>query len=90
LISLWPKGRGTSLTVLHYVKDYYRKIHSSPMPDVWRSVYDKSEHAWSQGSGGVDIPIEHLTTPGELTVLASCLGPGRRRPAGGERHYSGE
>ena len=38
------------------------------MPDRWPSELDKDWHAWGQGAGGVQVPIEHLTVPGELIV----------------------
>jgi DNA methylase len=55
-------------TFLHYVKGYYHKVHASPMPDVWVSLRDKSLHGWGQGTGGVEVPIKHVTLPGEVIV----------------------
>ena len=54
--------------ILHYVKQHRRKVHASPLPDRWPSELDKDWHAWGQGAGGVQVPIEHLTLPGELIV----------------------
>jgi hypothetical protein len=54
-------------SVLWYVKQKHRGLRSTSMPDVWHSRRDKSLHPWAQGDGA-DIPIEHLTAPGELIV----------------------
>jgi DNA modification methylase len=43
------------------------------MPDVFVSPGpDKLAHPWAQGEGGVWVPIEHLTEPGELIVDPFC------------------
>jgi hypothetical protein len=53
--------------VLWYVKETRRD--RSLMPDLFASPSpDKLAHAWAQGDGGVWVPIEHLTQPGELIV----------------------
>ena len=53
--------------VLFYTKGPSR--HRTLMPDVWISpARDKLAHAWALGEGGVWVPIEHLTDPGELIV----------------------
>jgi hypothetical protein len=52
--------------ILWYVKDHRRG--RSMLTDVLKSVADKSEHRWAQGTGGVEFIIEHLTDPGELIV----------------------
>jgi hypothetical protein len=64
--------------VLHYAKGHRRKLPSGTrlLPTVWRSGgKDKSLHLWAQGDGGVWIPIDCLTDPGELIVEPFC-GPG--------------
>lgn len=64
--------------VLHYAKGYRRTLPSGTrlLPTVWRSGgEDKSLHEWAQGDGGVRIPIDCLTDPGELIVEPFC-GPG--------------
>ena len=52
--------------ILWYVKDHRRG--RSMLTDVLKSVADKSEHGWAQGTGGAEFIIEHLTDPGELIV----------------------
>jgi hypothetical protein len=53
--------------VLWYVKGFRRG--RTLMPDTFVSPSpDKVAHAWAQGEGGVWVPIEHLTDPGELIV----------------------
>jgi hypothetical protein len=52
--------------ILWYVKEFRRG--RSLMPDVLKSISDKTQHPWSQGTGGVEYIIEHLTEPGELIV----------------------
>jgi len=60
--------------VLFYTKGPSR--HRSLMPDVWISPKrDKLAHVWAQGEGGVWVPIEHLTAPGEL-ILDPFAGTG--------------
>jgi hypothetical protein len=58
--------------VLWFVKDHRRKLPSGTRPlmsDEFKSPKrDKLAHAWAQGEGGVWIPIEHLTEPGELII----------------------
>jgi hypothetical protein len=40
------------------------------MPDEFVSpARDKLAHDWAQGEGGVWVPIERLTEPGELIVV---------------------
>jgi DNA modification methylase len=57
------------------------------MPDVLNSKADKTQHPWSQGTGGVEYIIEHLTEPGELIVdpFAGTATWGRRAVAMGRR-----
>jgi hypothetical protein len=50
---------------------------ASMMPTVFVSAgKDKIAHPWAQGDGGVWVPIEHLTNPGEL-ILDPCAGTAR-------------
>ena len=45
------------------------KREADVMPDTFVSpARDKLAHPWARGEGGVWIPIEHLTEPGELVV----------------------
>jgi hypothetical protein len=65
-------GKSKNVIVSHrpihwYAKGYRRG--NSLMPDVFISPKrDKLGHAWAQGEGGVWVPIEHLTAPGDLIV----------------------
>jgi hypothetical protein len=53
--------------VLWYVKGFRRG--RTLMSDTFVSpARDKLVHEWAQGEGGVWVPIEHLTEPGELIV----------------------
>jgi hypothetical protein len=53
--------------VLWYVKGFRRG--RTLMPDTFTSPSrDKLAHDCAQGEGGVWVPIEHLTEPGELIV----------------------
>jgi hypothetical protein len=53
--------------ILWFVKGFRRG--RTEVPDVFISpARDKLTHAWAQGEGGVWVPIEHLTEPGELIV----------------------
>jgi hypothetical protein len=61
-------------TVLWYVKQTHRKVHSSPIPDVWQSKRDKTLHEWGQGDG-VRVAVEHLTEPGD-TIVDPFAGSG--------------
>jgi hypothetical protein len=58
--------------VLWFVKGYRRALPSGRTPlmsdEFISPSSDKLAHAWAQGEGGVWIPIEHLTEPGELIV----------------------
>jgi DNA modification methylase len=68
-------GAGVKVTfkpVLWFVKGHRRTLPSGERPlmtDGFISpARDKLAHAWAQGEGGVWVPIEHLTDPGELIV----------------------
>jgi site-specific DNA-methyltransferase (adenine-specific) len=61
--------------VLWYVKNHRRG--RSLMPDMLVSPKkEKLAHDWAQGEGGVWVPIEHLTKPGEL-IVDPFAGTGR-------------
>jgi hypothetical protein len=58
--------------VLWFVKGHRRVLPSGQRPlmtdEFISPARDKLAHAWAQGAGGVWIPIEHLTEPGETIV----------------------
>jgi hypothetical protein len=62
--------------VLWFVKGKRRTLPSGRRPlmtDAFISPKrDKLMHAWGQGEGGVWVPIENLTDPGELIVEPFC------------------
>jgi hypothetical protein len=60
--------------VLWFVKGR-RREPCTLIPDVIYSKRDKSEHDWSQGSGGINQWIHHLTLPFE-TVVDPFAGTG--------------
>jgi DNA modification methylase len=69
------QGIGVFVTfkpVLWFVKGHRRILPSGQRPlmtDEFISPSpDKMAHAWAQGEGGVWVPIEHLTEPGETIV----------------------
>jgi hypothetical protein len=50
-----------------------RSRHQTLMPTEFVSPRpEKLTHPWGQGDGGVWVPIEHLTEPGELIVDPYC------------------
>jgi hypothetical protein len=72
--------------VVWYVKEHRRG--RSMMPDVLKTVADKSEHRWAQGTGeGIEFVIEHLTLPGELIIdpFAGSTAWGKQAVAMGRR-----
>jgi hypothetical protein len=62
--------------VLWFVKGYRRTLPSGQRPlmtdEFISPARDKLAHAWAQGKGGVWVPIEHLTEPGELIIDPFC------------------
>jgi hypothetical protein len=76
----------TDKPVLWFAKG--RSRHRTLMPTEFVSPRrDKLVHDWAQGEGGVWIPIEHLTEPGELIVdpFAGTATWGRIAAAMGRR-----
>jgi hypothetical protein len=64
----------TDKPVLWFAKGHSR--HRTLMPTEFVSPRpDKLAHAWAQGEGGVWVPIEHLSEPGEL-ILDPFAGTG--------------
>jgi hypothetical protein len=61
--------------VLVLSRGRYRQLDGRLLPTLLRPKHDKSLHAWSQGDGGIQQFIDHLTLPGELIVEPFC-GPG--------------
>jgi DNA modification methylase len=59
--------------VLWFVKGHRRILPSGQRPlmtDEFISPRrDKLAHEWAQGEGGVWVPIEHLSEPGDLIVF---------------------
>jgi len=75
------------LPVLWFVKGRRRTDAQRLMPDTLRSVRDKSQHLWGQGTAGVPQLIEYLTKPGELVAepFAGTGGWARITIAAGRR-----